>query len=620
MRLRSRRGREARATIRTVRMPPTPPTPPRPSRPPRRDRTTVVRASSEDEEDELRADIRVKLGIAAGSGKLDLSDCDLEFVPKEVFALTDLVELSLAGNNLTVLPDGFGSLKSLEKLQLSGNRLRSLPDSLCALESLEGLWLHGNLLESLPAGIGSLLNLKQMAVAGNRLTGLPDSIGSLKSLVELVAAGNRLETLPQSIGTLSACRVLDLHGNRLVRVPEKVGMMGALEELWLQGNPTLAELPMEVGQCGRLRKLSVADCGMVAVPAEVGELAELVDFSAYGNALECVPVELVASGARDGDDDGVGGDGDAPGDGPAPAKRRVWLEGNPLSAESVSALAEAARRSEGRGTVGLDAAQMEACGTKSTGRSTRHVLTSTIVPNVQGYFKLERHPGAHADTAERTDDTKTHDTTVLVVAFGSAPGTPNWGGALRRVRKDLDASTLHADVSFDILYVVDPERSWYHGGDDRFREYDDAIAAVAADYAHVLYVGDSMGATACLLFAKHADVVHAFCPQIDLSSSSIRPGEDADWESLLKRRALDGIDACAGHIFVHVGNWQHDIQQVHAVQAEHALVKIYGVDSHRLAIALERSGKLTRILEESVLKFYGRMTQEGMQRIQGYLL
>lgn len=49
---------------------------------------------------------------------------------------------------------------------------------------------------------------------------------------------------------------------------------------------------------------------------------------------------------------------------------------------------------------------------------------------------------------------------VLVVAFGSAPGVPNWGSLLRRVAK---AAEDPAHACFDVLYVVDAERSWYSG-------------------------------------------------------------------------------------------------------------------------------------------------------------
>lgn len=573
-------------------------------------RRQVLARSSSEAVAPLRPDIRVKIGIAEGSGKLDLSDCDLEVVPGEVFELPDLVELSLAGNNLTVLPEGIGRLASLEKLQLSGNRLVHLPDSLCDLESLEGLWLHGNLLESLPVDIGSLPNLKQMAIAGNRLTDLPDSIGLLTSLVELVAAGNRLERLPKSIGTLSACRILDLHGNRLTGVPETIALMESLEELWLQGNPTLKSLPAGLGRCASLRKLSAADCGLEgpsAVPPELGGLPELVDLSLYGNKLTSVPVELLR----------------------AARLKKLWLEGNPLEAENIEALLRSPRAPGAHSAesasdqtapeddtavitgIGLDASQLDGRD-QDPARPPNgpKILRSSTLSNVHGYFKLERLVGAHSSLSDPSP--------VLIVAFGSAPGTPNWGGVLRRVRDDFDRDS-HADVNFDVLYVVDPERSWYHGGDDRFQDYDAAIQSVAIAYDNVLFLGDSMGATACLLFAHHAHVVHAFCPQIDLSKSSIRPGEDPSWENTLKTRALAGIDNCDGHLHVHVGNWQHDIQQVHPVQeSEHASVKIYGVDSHRLAIALERSGKLLRILQSSILGFYGRMSHDSINRISNY--
>lgn len=49
---------------------------------------------------------------------------------------------------------------------------------------------------------------------------------------------------------------------------------------------------------------------------------------------------------------------------------------------------------------------------------------------------------------------------VLVVAFGSAPGVPNWGGLLARVSK---AAQDAAHECFDVLFVVDPGRSWYSG-------------------------------------------------------------------------------------------------------------------------------------------------------------
>ena len=49
---------------------------------------------------------------------------------------------------------------------------------------------------------------------------------------------------------------------------------------------------------------------------------------------------------------------------------------------------------------------------------------------------------------------------MLVVTFASAPGTPNWGNLLGRIRKSAEQP---AHGSFDILYVVDAARIWYEG-------------------------------------------------------------------------------------------------------------------------------------------------------------
>lgn len=102
---------------------------------------------------------------------------------------------------------------------------------------------------------------------------------------------------------------------------------------------------------------------------------------------------------------------------------------------------------------------------------------------------------------------------VLVVSFGSAPGVPNWGGLLGRLYKS--SRSRPEDVGFDVLYVVDPARSWYDGGDDAGRErYASRLEQYTRRYEHVVMLGDSMGATAALLFSRLATSVLAFCPQV----------------------------------------------------------------------------------------------------------
>lgn len=59
--------------------------------------------------------------------RLDLSNCELQELPPQLFELTGLVELSLAGNQLTQLPPDIIKLSSLQRLVLAGNWLQHLP-------------------------------------------------------------------------------------------------------------------------------------------------------------------------------------------------------------------------------------------------------------------------------------------------------------------------------------------------------------------------------------------------------------------------------------------------------------------------------------------------------------
>jgi hypothetical protein len=62
--------------------------------------------------------------------------------------------------------------------------------------------------------------------------------------------------------------------------------------------------------------------------------------------------------------------------------------------------------------------------------------------------------------------------------------------------------------SFDVLFVVDPSRKWYDGGDqETFKRWYLGIQQAVAPYDSVVMLGDSMGATAALMFSDLATQV-----------------------------------------------------------------------------------------------------------------
>ena len=141
----------------------------------------------------------------------------------------------------------------------------------------------------------------------------------------------------------------------------------------------------------------------------------------------------------------------------APKLKTVWLEGNPLGVEAVATLL-AALPASGVSALGLDEAQLA-----QLPLATRDPLVAAAGPKLrvaavapggpgEGYFKLERAQRASAHGASSSNGSgagasgssslssiggngsSRPSAHVLVVSFGSAPGTPNWGGLLKKVR------------------------------------------------------------------------------------------------------------------------------------------------------------------------------------------
>ena len=130
---------------------------------------------------------------------LNLTDQQLESLPKEIGKLSALEEIYLLNNNLTTLPGEIGNLRVLEILDLWKNNLTTLPKEIGNLSNLERLELDENKLTILPKEIGNLTALKALDLEDNKLTTLPKEIGNLIALQKLNLGYNKLETLPAEI-------------------------------------------------------------------------------------------------------------------------------------------------------------------------------------------------------------------------------------------------------------------------------------------------------------------------------------------------------------------------------------------------------------------------------------
>lgn len=575
--------------------------------------------------------LEVRLSIAANTGALDLSDCGLTEIPSAVFSLTGLSDLSLAGNRISHIPPDIQNLRDLRRLGLAGNLIQDLPPEIRQLSSLEGLWLHGNLLHDVPEEIGQLKHLRMLALAGNRLRSLPESISLLTSLQVLSVAGNSIAEIPEGVGNLGALRVLAAFGNNLSQVPDSISRLHSLQDLWLQGN-RLQALPHSLAGLQCLRQCSLSDNAISHLsPSAFQNLNSLETLWLYGNRLEASPSLSSCTNLKS-----------------------VWLESNPgLEASHITKLMSEISFVK---TVGVDDKQADgisaknitACFGSREALSIGRIAGTGRAAGGGGYFKVQpwNQPSGAAEGADLNGKLSSSSrASRLVVAFGSAPGVPNWGGLLRKVKKAMSSDANAAP--FDVLFVVDPTRSWFAhgpltgsqegeevgqqenkglnarsrssscgggsgGGDGVGAYYREELVEAVKGYERVVMIGDSMGGSASLLFSPLASSVLAFCPQVDLTEASIRPGKSHEWLLEYRKSMLGAVErwpsssgpssAREGQLLrVHCGNWKHDREQARLLEPlSHVEVTVHNVDSHRLAKDLDSRGALVPLVKREI--------------------
>ncbi|MEZ4885557.1 MAG: leucine-rich repeat domain-containing protein [Chitinophagales bacterium] len=272
---------------------------------------------------------------------LSLYNRGIEEVPSEIGLLTDLEELDLSENKLSVLPPEIAQLKNLKILHLDYNAFTEFPLHIEELVELKDLDLSKNKLTYIPASIGELKNLRKLILRANeinviadeirqlqhlhyldlsenKLTQLSPNIGNLKKLTDLNLYDNDLETLPSSIANLSMlrhinvsynslqkfplalCRLeqllqFDLSNNEITHLPEQIGLLTNLTSFYLRENK-IEKLPKEIGQLTAITNIDIANNQLKTLPSEIVLLYHLKDLELDENPLEEPLLELTQKG------------------------------------------------------------------------------------------------------------------------------------------------------------------------------------------------------------------------------------------------------------------------------------------------------------------------------------
>jgi Leucine-rich repeat (LRR) protein len=128
---------------------------------------------------------------------LTITNCNIQSLPSNINN-SNLKELDLRKNNITVLPESIGNLTSLAYLDLSDNEIEILPESIGNLTKLGHLDLGDNKIKILPESFRNLVDLEWLMLNDNELIGLDSTPFNFKKL-EYVWIGNNRDLFKRTL-------------------------------------------------------------------------------------------------------------------------------------------------------------------------------------------------------------------------------------------------------------------------------------------------------------------------------------------------------------------------------------------------------------------------------------
>ncbi|MEO8762430.1 MAG: hypothetical protein ABI388_12600 [Bacteroidia bacterium] len=135
---------------------------------------------------------------------LDMWDCGLTSLPKELLLFENVEELDLRVNNFQNADlSSLCKLKKLKKIVLSFCHLNAFPEDVLCISNLEDLDITENDIRVLPDKLFDKSSLKRLQLERDGLTTLSEKISKLRNLEELCLYNNKIKKLPKSIILLS---------------------------------------------------------------------------------------------------------------------------------------------------------------------------------------------------------------------------------------------------------------------------------------------------------------------------------------------------------------------------------------------------------------------------------
>ncbi len=153
---------------------------------------------------------------------LDLSGLKLTEIPREVFTLKQLKQLTLKHNQLPEIPKEIIYLPNLIYLDISHNQIKGLPFQMKDLATLKYLNLSHNYIKELPYEVQELTQLEHLDFSYNQLITIPSEVEALENLHHLDLSHNTLISLPSVVAQLPKLQHLFVYPNRIQNIPAEI--------------------------------------------------------------------------------------------------------------------------------------------------------------------------------------------------------------------------------------------------------------------------------------------------------------------------------------------------------------------------------------------------------------
>ncbi len=197
---------------------------------------------------------------------------------------------------------------------------------------------------------------------------------------------------------------------------------------------------------------------------------------------------------------------------------------------------------------------------------------------------------------------------TLVVVFSSL----GWNGVVRAEWGATLRTT--GDDAVVVAHALDTAQSWFMtdpttGDFDEGGWWDRRLEELCAPYKRVCVLGESMGASAALRFAKHATgSVVALVPQIDVRDFETSYAGRADFSDARKARLREEIvracDETGAQIVLHVGRDPPDLRQLDYLpppDGQRLRVVKHTLEGHALGAGLKAKGLLRKVVLRDLL-------------------